>query len=185
MSDTEATEAIEAEPAVEIDPKTTGEKIREMVEAEAAAAEAEPEPEEPPEDETERAPDKVDPLTAALGRYIGEVMQILGPETPIHPCPYCQGKGFDAMILEHDPHSEVCPECKGYGQVATGSFVQGNEVRACTNCKGWGYVPERIIGATEPATPEGANIHVLTPEEVERIAADARARVEAHGAQAS
>jgi len=182
MSELEQPEEAEVEPAAGMDAKTTGEKIREMVEAEAAAAESEPEPEEPPDDDEELTPDRIDPLTAALGRYIGDVQQILGPDCPIHPCPYCLGKGFDAMILEKDPNSDICDECKGYGQVATGSFVQGNEVRMCQNCNGAGYKTHAPTLATPAAESPAESLHVLTPEEVERIAADARARVEAHHA---
>jgi hypothetical protein len=182
MSEPVPPEEAEEVDSAAIDPKTTGEKLREMVEAEAAAAEAEPDPEEPPEEEEEIAPDRIDPLTAALGRYVGEISQILGPEIPIIPCPYCQGKGFEPLLLEHDPHSVVCPECKGYGQVATGSYVQGNEVRMCQNCNGAGYKPDAPVVATIPAAPEAEPLRVLTPEEVERIAADARAKVESFGA---
>jgi hypothetical protein len=181
MSDEPATEAEEPETA-EMDAKSLGEKIKEKVEAEASKYETEPEPEEPPEEEEEKAPDKIDPLTAALGRYVGEISQILGPEIPIIPCPYCQGKGFEPLLLEHDPHSVICPECKGYGQVATGSYVQGNEVRMCSHCNGAGYKPDAPVVATLPAAPDAEPLRVLTPEEVERIAADARAKVESFGA---
>jgi len=182
MSEPEPAAEVEEAEQPELDAKTTGEKIAAMVEAEAAAAEAEPEPEEPPEEEEEIAPDRIDPLTAALGRYIGEISQILGPEVPIIPCPYCQGKGFEPMLLAKDPHSEVCPECNGYGQVATGSYVQGNEVRMCSNCNGAGYKLDAPTVGAATVTEEGQPLHVLTPEEVERIAADARARVEAYSA---
>jgi len=182
MSELEAQIAADEAQEAVIDPKTTGEKLKEMIEAEAAAAEAEPEPEEPPEDEEEITPDRIDPLTAALGRYIGEISQILGHEVPIIPCPYCQGKGFEPMLLEHDPHSEICPECKGYGQVATGSYVQGNEVRMCSNCNGAGYKVDAPHAAQLPANPADIPLRVLTAEEVERIAADARATVEGFSA---
>jgi hypothetical protein len=182
MSEAEQPVEVDEAEAPEMDAKSTGEKLAAMVEAEASQYETEPEPDEPPEDEPEITPDRIDPLTAALGRYIGEISQILGEEVPIIPCPYCQGKGFEPMLLAKDPHSEVCPECNGYGQVATGSYVQGNEVRMCSNCNGAGYKLDTPTAATLPASAEGEPLRVLTPEEVERIAADARAKVEAFSA---
>jgi hypothetical protein len=177
MSELERIIQAESDSETETTAATTGERIRAMVDAEEAAIEAET-PEEPDEDEGEEVtPDRIDPLTAALGRYIGEVMQILGPEVPIQPCPYCMGKGFDAMVLENDPHSDICPECRGYGKVATGSFVQGNEVRGCSHCNGAGYKTHSPT-MVAPAEPQAATpIQVLTPEQVDAIAADARARV--------
>ena len=182
MSDVSAETPSDPEDQETIDPRSVGEKIREMVKAEAAAMEAETveEPDEPdPEDEPEKA---IDPLTAALIAYIGSVQEILGPGVPIHPCPYCQGKGFEPMTLNKDPHSEVCSECDGYGRVATGSFVSGNETRMCVHCSGAGYVPERAVTILGDDTTPFEPVRVLTPEEVERIAADARTRVGIEGA---
>lgn len=177
MSDSEERDPVAEVLAGRSEAETLGEKIRAMAdENERDAEEEEAAEEEEPTPEPESFAD-LDPLSRALITYIGSVQEILGPEVPIHPCPYCQGKGFEPMQLAKDPHSDVCPECNGYGKVATGSFVEGNEVRACQNCNGWGYKPHGSTVSPAEMLPQTEPVKVLTTEEVERIAADARAKV--------
>lgn len=51
-----------------------------------------------------------------------------------------------------DTHTEACPECRGWGVVATGSKVSGQEALPCMNCGGRGWVGDRgAIAALAPA----------------------------------
>lgn len=80
-----------------------------------------------------------------------------------------------------DPVSQPCPGCDGWGVVATGSKVEGQEALPCTNCKGMGWVGERARAAAPPPPPpappaptnEGASSTPpgVTPEEQEWLSA--------------
>lgn len=170
----------EITPGEEIgnDPRQVGEKLREMVEAEAAAAEAEtpadePDPDNPDDEETvgNRA------IIEALGNYLGVVQSVMGEDAPITPCVFCQGFGFNSIELLADTHSHRCEDCGGHGRVHTGSLVPGNETRTCDSCRGTGFQTDSPVATipqpeTEPQVP-----HILSPAEVEQIAAQARANV--------
>jgi rubrerythrin len=51
------------------------------------------------------------------------------------------------------PWAQQCPDCKGHGQVKTGSFVNGKEVTTCQTCKGDGW--------RNTAPQENGSAHVL------------------------
>lgn len=160
--------------AEELDAKATGEKIREMVEAEATVNETEtPEDEEGDgTDEPEAMPD--DPLTLALAEYVGKIMDILGPDAPIKPCAYCQGKGFNPIELQSDTHSTPCDACNGFGEVTTGSKVQGNEARMCQDCHGAGYITETAPLVMPTGDTAGTPPRVLSEAEVAEIVRQAQ-----------
>jgi hypothetical protein len=54
-----------------------------------------------------------------------------------------------------DSHATACPECNGFGEVATGSKVQGQDRLPCVACTGLGWVPtdESAGGNAPQATP--------------------------------
>jgi len=77
--------------------------------------------------------------------------------------------GFDPEPdLRADTQSGVCPDCDGWGQVATGSKVQGQGALPCTSCKGKGWrgprerqagsivqgnIPAEIVNGPQPEAP--------------------------------
>lgn len=76
-----------------------------------------------------------------------------------------------------DTHSQACADCRGWGVVATGSKVQGQEALTCMNCNGRGWMGDRATGpvAAPPLSPmsEPANgapeVVPHTPEVAEAI----------------
>ena len=172
--------AAEAEKAESEGHTLTGERLRELVEAEASAAEAEPEPED--EEETEMHPEPMpdDPLTAALAEYVGRIMDILGPDAPIRPCGYCQGKGFNPVELREDAKSHVCENCDGFGEVITGSKVSGNEARQCQDCKGSGYIADQPETNVTVNVPGESPVQVLSEDEVAEIVRKAQEQANAN-----
>ena len=68
--------------------------------------------------------------------------------------------GFDPEPdLRPDEASQACPKCDGYGLVATGSKVKGQDALPCLNCGGSGWVgPRRTQPATVPAAPAPADV---------------------------
>lgn len=161
----------------DFDPELVGEKLAAMIEAEAAAAEAETPPEsgdeEGAEDEETEGNRRI---MEALGNYLGVVQDVMGEENPVSPCVFCHGFGFNSIALLPDSHTNRCEECGGFGRVTTGSLVTGNETRGCEGCGGTGF---KADGAAPlqltPETPAPEGIKILSPAEVEQIAAQARA----------
>ena len=81
-----------------------------------------------------------------------------------------------------DTHSQVCADCRGFGVVATGSKVQGQEALTCLNCGGRGWMGDRApsAGLAPPLSPmsepdNGAPEIVPQSQEVADAAAAARA----------
>jgi hypothetical protein len=75
--------------------------------------------------------------------------------------------------LEDDPHSELCKVCKGWGEVQTGSHVQGYEAVPCMDCGGKGLTGERFTSQTAvtttpyPVTPSnGPSGSQFSPEDL-------------------
>ena len=60
-----------------------------------------------------------------------------------------------------DTHSHACEDCLGYGMVATGSKVQGQDALPCLTCKGDGWLGDRksvqALAPVAPAVVEQAN----------------------------
>lgn len=72
----------------------------------------------------------------------------------------------------HDRHSEACAECNGWGMVATGSKVNGQDALTCLNCGGKGWMgdraPETRVALTPVAPIVPANgEHEPTPQSPE------------------
>jgi hypothetical protein len=156
---------------------TSGDKIREMADAEAQRAEAEsPDDEEAAETEDQPAPEpstdeptpepppepsggltavQAGELETATAQYLKRVAKAFGGQPP-PACPTCEGLGFDltggAQGPEFHEHAqfERCDECDGLGGVKTGSRVPGNDVVPCPRCKGYGYLTEQPQPAERP-----------------------------------
>jgi hypothetical protein len=81
-----------------------------------------------------------------------------------------------AGSLQDDQYSQTCGMCAGFGQVATGSKVAGQEALPCITCHGMGWTPvgnERasVLGRVPngalpaaPVTPEGDAAPQAPPE---------------------
>jgi hypothetical protein len=96
-----------------------GNRIRQMVDEAESPEEAEPD--EPiPADEPEDA---------------------LEPQAPpgMVACPVCKGGGAIPEQFAPARDKEVCSECHGWGEVATGSLKPDYAVLPCTSCQGNGY----------------------------------------------
>jgi hypothetical protein len=182
MSEQEAEALFRQAAAGEIDAETLGAKLSAMVETEAAAAEVEtPEEEEAEEAEAEEiVPD--DPIILALGEYLGKVQEIIGPDSPIQPCAYCHGMGFNPIELQPDPVAHVCEACNGFGETITGSKVTGNEARMCPECKGAGYIAPTPQLAVAPLTEEPAGVQMLSEAELAEVIRKAQEQAGANAA---
>lgn len=165
------------ESTEEFDPKALGEKLAEKVDAEEARVEAELAAEQAEEESLPDIPEDQRQILEALGEYLAKVQSALGETQEIRPCHFCHGMGFNPISILPDAHSHPCDDCAGIGRVATGSLVLGNETAMCASCNGAGFI-RNVPAATVPSTvEETAAPYVLSTEEIERIAADARARV--------
>lgn len=125
-------------------------------------------PAEPPAEgiqtpeEIEAIAKKLEGLQKHVSKRLGD---ILGDDAPLYqPCPVCtsfQTPGFVPPIpppidvqteiyhylgqaapsdYQEDSHSAVCSKCGGWGEVATGSKVQGQDRLPCIECGGMGWV---------------------------------------------
>ncbi len=65
-----------------------------------------------------------------------------------------------------DRHSQACGDCNGWGVVATGSKVQGQEALTCMNCNGRGWMGDR---AEQVAAPLVAVLLVEQPNGVPEV----------------
>lgn len=77
-----------------------------------------------------------------------------------------------------DTHSQVCPECAGWGQVASGSKVQGQDLLSCKNCNGMGWkatdeARQPNYNGQAPTTPAGQFEAVAPPPETDPAVAAA------------
>jgi hypothetical protein len=146
--------ALEAEWKAEgIDADEIGERLRLMAEFEAEQAEREGDPGDDPAVGDVEVDDLTPRVALANAEYVAAVRSIFGEEVTIEPCPYCHGLGFEAVDWPQDPHSQRCDSCKGLGRVVTGSFVEGNSTRTCTDCNGAGYRTEAGTPVAAPSAP--------------------------------
>lgn len=97
-----------------------GNRIRQMVDEAEPPEEAEPDEPITPDDPE----DSLEP-TAPPGMV---------------PCPVCRGGGAIPEGLAPARDKEVCGECHGWGEVATGSLKPDHAVLPCATCTGNGYV---------------------------------------------
>lgn len=116
--------------------------------AEAAAAE------EP------NAADKA--IVAAQRDYIGTVMEVMGAEAEIIPCPTCHGFAFLPAEVPPSPIHETCPDCQGRGHVRTGSLVESQRELSCPTCNGNGWKQKLrpvgdLAGELPPAGAAGSD----------------------------
>lgn len=148
---------------------------------------------------------RLDKLNREGERHAKRVVEIMGSSMQdLKPCELCwtfaPGFRFNPIPDEQrahvmvtlglsevgnyaeDTHSQACADCRGYGVVATGSKVQGQEALPCLNCNGRGWMGDRA-GAPGPAPPlspmsepdNGAPEVVPQSQEVADAAAAARA----------
>lgn len=66
----------------------------------------------------------------------------------------------DQPFLNDATDADRCANCLGYGKVRTGSKVPGQETKACSVCRGFGYTP-----------PPGVDTNGSAGGQVERVAA--------------
>lgn len=60
-------------------------------------------------------------------------------------CPTC-GQHVDMPEAPpRDPDIDTCPNCNGWGQVVTGSRVDGHVWRNCSRCDGQGWVVKSVV----------------------------------------
>jgi hypothetical protein len=153
----EPAEQPEPEPAATPNPEAIA-AARERDEA-AAAAELEPEP-EPAGDVAEQADDTDRAIVAAQALYITTVVDTLGPDAEVIPCPTCHGFAFLSAVLPMSETHEQCPACHGRGHVRTGSLVESQRELSCERCQGNGWTRKAAPiqlpgGATEPVVQPG------------------------------
>jgi DnaJ-class molecular chaperone len=142
-----------------LDADEIGERLRLMAEFEAEQAERTDDTEEEAADAEPESDDLTPRVAFANAEYVAAIRMIFGEEVTIEPCPYCHGLGFEAVDWPQDPHSQRCDSCKGLGRVVTGSFVEGNSTRTCTDCNGAGYRTE-VVAPTPPTSVPSAPIIV-------------------------
>lgn len=106
---------------------------------------AEPEP-HPGEGLEEPSDAMIVELQAACDEHHDHVHAIMGPFVDgFVPCETCNGIGLayptpTGPRLEPAPGLELCPVCKGPGELKTPSSRSGFDVIQCTRCNGQGYV---------------------------------------------
>ncbi len=122
----------------------------------------EPAPAEPvPEEEAEEAesesptPEQLAHFERQVAKHEAALKRIMGDDFKwFVPCFQCEGVGHvpatppAAVHLEHDPATEPCPVCKGYGELVTGSLKEQYAARLCGNCGGGGFI---TVSAPAPA----------------------------------
>jgi DnaJ-class molecular chaperone len=146
--------ALEAEWKAEgIDADEIGERLRLMAEFEAEQAERADDTEDEAADAEPEEENLTPKVALANAEYVAAVRSIFGDDVTIEPCPYCHGLGFEAIDWPQDPHSQRCDSCKGLGRVVTGSFVEGNATRLCTDCNGAGYQAEVVTPSADVSVP--------------------------------
>jgi len=93
-------------------------------------------------------------LQAACDTHHDHVHAIMGPFVDgFVPCETCNGIGLayptpTGPRLEPAPGLELCPICKGQGELATPSSRSGFTVIQCTRCNGQGYVGTLALPAS-------------------------------------
>lgn len=140
-----------------------GEVINSLSRAEYLTAGSMPEPGPEPAPEPEPEPEPAPDLTLrdlAHLEYIRAVMDELGPEAEIVPCPACSGQGFREMPLPAAPGAEWCPDCEGWGRVSLPSFVAGQLEEMCKRCGGNGWTRTGTV-AQLPGPPQPGDAPVL------------------------
>ena len=143
--------AAEAEP-----PETEEEEATE----EEGEPQTEPAPSEPPPAEGLLSADQAVELEKATTAYLKRATKAFAPAEPPPLCPTCEGLGFDLTYGAHTPELatndafRACTDCKGLGQVLTGSKVEGHVTRDCPTCLGRGYLERLPAPAAVPNAPE-------------------------------
>ena len=65
-------------------------------------------------------------------------------------CPLCAGDGVTRPEFAQDPTTMTCPDCRGQGQVSTGSILKETMIRSCPSCSGNGFVDRASWEAIHP-----------------------------------
>jgi len=77
--------------------------------------------------------------------------------------------------LEEAKDARQCPDCKGEGQVKTGSKVPGYDAMPCAACQGRGAVGERFAEKIVASRTTGAGVVVNGPQSEAPLSADREA----------
>lgn len=98
------------------------------------------------------------PVDVAHLAYIQAVIDELGEDATIVPCPACTGRGFRTDSLRQSPKHERCSTCDGFGRVLTGGSTPNQVEVECPDCqgRGWNHVTTvtPLPGAgSSPAAP--------------------------------
>lgn len=153
--------------------------------------EAEAEPEQPT-GLAPIGPDEIRKAERAVDAQRRKLTSILGAEYVAHQCLLCSGLGFtpeppplgatftvgtdaDGLVLEvqpppaevpleHAPDKTTCDECKGWGEVLTGSKAPHGMVAPCSKCAGNGWV---MVARSEPVALDFGQVpQVPSPEAI-------------------
>jgi len=173
-------EGVPAEP-VPIEPSEGDEEgAAEEEESHDGEQEPQPgeEPEQPQEEPQALSEREIEARLTKLNkegeRHAKRVVEVMGESmADLHVCelcwPFAPGFRFEpipdqqraaVMLLlgmsgvgnyVHDRHSDACGDCNGWGLVATGSKVAGQDALTCMNCGGKGWMGDRA--ATSVAAP--------------------------------
>lgn len=169
------------------------EEARVEAEEAAAAATATDEPAQAAEPEPEAVsvsePVAIDEkaLERALVSHEKAMRKVMGEDfDALAPCDACGGVGYTPPNVEtvpelkHDPMTETCEACNGWGQVLTGALEGASPLRPCTTCNNSGYVTKAVelpagvplqpIAGTAPGTVQPVSPPVnIDPTAIEEL----------------
>lgn len=130
-------------PAVEVEPV-------EGVDVEAPAAE----PVDLEATTLDEAEAEADGREAEIARLQVELAAAMGitAESTVVTCPTCR-MGFVDHSIQPSPKHRRCAVCSGHGTVTTGSLVEDNDLAACDECAGRGWVGHFDMPAPPAAPP--------------------------------
>lgn len=112
-------------------------------------ADFKPTPEENPDHSTAESPDESGAEGVELSEEVTTNIRAAYEHGLDVVCPTC-GQHVDMPEAPpRDPDIDTCPNCNGWGQVVTGSRVDGHVWRNCSRCEGQGWVTKSV---TVPAS---------------------------------
>jgi hypothetical protein len=114
-----------------------------------ASEERGPEDEPDSDDEGEGEDDEPSGIKAGDAASVGErIRETAERESLPDDEPEAESVTAAPSMPPHDPYTETCPTCDGFGETFTGSRVDEYFTRTCVTCRGMGFVD-----ATPPQPP--------------------------------